>query len=70
MSGAQNPPSIPDESAEGQRPDFETDRQAIKEDLLEEEALDRELQELEKEAEELEKARARRNASLERENHA
>lgn len=67
MSGAQNSPSVPDESAESERPDLETDHQAIRKDLLKEEVLGRELKELEKVAEELEEARARRNTSLERE---
>lgn len=71
MTGTQDPPvSPPDEPAPVGEPGFESDRQAIKKDILDEETLEKELQELERQADELQKARARLNASRQRQDKA
>jgi hypothetical protein len=70
MSRVNDPPSNPDAPAPDAEPPVETDGEAIKKDLLAEEALEKDLLELEREAEELEKARKRRIALREREDRA
>lgn len=64
MTVTQDPPVSPaDEPAPVEEHGFESDRQAIKKDILDEETLEKELQELERQADELQKARARQDAS-------
>ena len=72
MSRAKDPHPLshPYDPAQSAEPPIETDSEAIKKDLLAEEALERDLLELEREAEELEKARERRIALREREDRA
>ena len=70
MSRDKHPPSHPDDPAQSAEPSMETDSEAIRDDLLAEEALERELLELEREAEELERARERRITLREKKDRA
>ena len=70
MSRAKDPSSHPKDPAQNAEPPMQTDSEAIKKDLLAEEALERGLIELKSEAEEMEKARERRIALREKEDRA